>query len=366
MKNVQVGIIGCGGIAVAKHIPNLKKKQQAQIVALADSRGSAMLKDVARTNNLEDVALYDDYHKLLEDPNIEAVHVATSNQSHAQISIEALRAGKHVLCEKPMASTLEDAQLMVEAAQKSGKILSICANNRFKPGIWYLKQACTKGELGDIYFAKAHCVRRRGVPTWGDFLDVSVQGGGPVIDLGTHAIDLVLWMMNNYSPRMVVGKTFNVIGKLGSDANPYGAWNPDEFSVEDSGFALIEMQNGATIYLETSWALNTRDERPVSITLCGSKAGADMTEGLVINCEENGRLVDKKIVLNPSTIPFYEPNEIFGAQLEISQWIDCILNNKKPVVEPEQMLIVAKIIDAVYKSAKQGKPVFFNEKGNVV
>ena len=364
MKQVSVGIIGCGGIAQAKHIPNLLKNDKVKIIALADNRGCDYIQQVQEQFGLQQAAAYQDYQALLQNPDVEVVHVCTPNESHASITIEALAAGKHVLCEKPMASTLEQAEQMVAAAQQNGKKLSICANNRFIPSMWYLQDVCRKGELGDIYFAKAHCVRRRGVPTWGQFLDVNSQGGGPVIDLGTHALDLALWMMDNYKPRMVVGKTFDVIGKQGSPANPYGPWEPEEFTVEDSGFGMIVMQNGATIWLEATWALNTRDERPVSVTLCGSKAGADMTNGLIINTEEGGRLVDKNIVLNPNQIPFYQSKEVFGPELEIARWIDCILEDTQPVVLPQQMLVVAKIIDAIYLSNRTGKPVYFDEEGN--
>jgi len=355
---VRVGIIGCGGIARAKHIPNLKKKEGAVIAAVSDVRGEAYLDQVCRELGLSGVTLCADYREILADESIDAVHICTPNASHAALTIQALNAGKHVMCEKPMATTLEDAQAMVAAAENSGKKLTICANNRFTPAMWYLKGACARGELGEVYFAKAHCVRRRGVPTWGEFLDQEKQGGGPVLDLGTHAMDLALWMMDNYRPRRVTGKTFHKLGQLGSPANPYGNWKPERFTVEDSGFAMVEMENGAMIWLEASWALNTRDERPVSVTLCGTQAGADVTDGLTINTERSGRLVDEKIVLEPRTIPFYQPEQVYGPQLEISQWIDALQNGTEPVVRPEQMYTVQKIIRAVYESSESGETVY--------
>lgn len=359
-RPVRVGIIGCGGIARAKHIPNLKKKAGAHIAAVSDVRGEDYLRAVCAETGLADVQPCADYRQILADPTIEAVHICTPNSSHAKLSIEALEAGKHVMCEKPMATDLAQAQAMLCAAEKSGKKLTICANNRFTPAMWYLKGACTRGELGEIYLAKAHCVRRRGVPTWGEFLDREKQGGGPVLDLGTHALDLALWMMDNYRPRRVTGKTFYKLGPMGSPANPYGDWDPAGFTVEDSGFAMIEMESGATIFLEASWALNTRDERPVSVTLCGTKAGADVTDGLVINTERDGRLVDEKIVLEPRAIPFYEPTGgVYGPQLEISQWIDAIRNDTQPVVRPREMYTVQTIIRAIYDSSESGEPITF-------
>ena len=361
MEPIQIGIIGCGGIAQAKHIPNLLKIPGARIAALADVRGKDVLEEVVARFALRDTACYADYRELLANSAIDAVHVCTPNGSHAAITIEALAAGKHVLCEKPMATNTADAKRMVDAAAQSGKTLSICSNNRFTPAMWALKGLCAQGELGDIYFAKAHCVRRRGVPTWGQFLDVESQGGGPVIDLGVHALDLALWMMDNYKPKLVLGRTFDHIGKQGSAANPYGNWDPAEFTVEDSGFGMVVMENGATIYLEATWALNTRDERPVGISLCGTKAGADMTDGLVINTEEHGRLVDKQIVLNPKAIPFYQPKELYGPELELTKWIACLREGTPPVTLPHQMFTVSRIIDGFYQSARTGCPVILSE-----
>ena len=136
------------------------------------------------------------------------------------------------------------------------------------------------------------------------------------------------------------------------------AWDPERFTVEDSGFAMIEMENGAMIWLETSWALNTRDERPVSVTLCGTLAGSDVTDGLTINTERGGRLVDEAVVLSPRTIPFYEPEQAYGPQLEISQWIDSLRTGGQPVVRPEEMYTVQKIIQAVYDSSRSGESVY--------
>lgn len=354
---VRVGLIGCGGIAQGKHIPNLLKKQGAEIAAISDVRGTQYLAGVCGRFGLTGVKLCADYREVLADPGIDAVHVCTPNASHAQITIEALDAGKHVMCEKPMASSLKEAGAMVAAARRSGRKLTICSNNRFTPAMWYLKRQCAAGVLGEIYFAKAHCVRRRGVPVWGDFLDADKQGGGPVLDLGTHALDLALWMMNDYRPRRVTGKLFHKLGPQGSQANPYGAWDPERFTVEDSGFAMVEMESGAVIWLETSWALNTRDERPVSVTLCGTLAGADVTDGLTINTERDGRLVDENVILSPRTIPFYEPEQIYGPQLEIAQWIDALRTDTQPTVRPEEMYTVQRIIQAVYDSSRSGESV---------
>lgn len=158
------------------------------------------------------------------------------------------------MCEKPMAKTYADAKAMLDAHKKTGKKLTIGYQNRFRNDSQIMKRACVEGELGDIYYAKAHAVRRRAVPTWGVFLNEEEQGGGPLIDIGTHALDLTLWMMDNYKPASVKGSVFKKLGDQKETGNAWGDWDPKEYTVEDSAFGFITMENGATIILESSWA----------------------------------------------------------------------------------------------------------------
>ena len=193
-KKLHVGIIGCGGIANAKHLPSLKATGRVELAAFCDIIPERAEK-TAREYGAADAKVYTDYQALLRDPSIDVVHVCTPNKSHAQISIDALHAGKHVMCEKPMAKTAADARRMVAAAKETGKKLTIGYQYRQKPESAYLKKVIDHGDLGDIYFAEAYAVRRRGTPTWGVFLNEEEQGGGPLIDIGTHSLDLTLWLM---------------------------------------------------------------------------------------------------------------------------------------------------------------------------
>ena len=156
------------------------------------------------------------------------------------------------MCEKPMAKTAADARRMLEAARRSGKKLTIAYQNRFRADSEYLKAACRRGDLGEIYFAKAHAIRRRAVPTWGVFLNEEEQGGGPLIDIGTHALDLTLWMIDNYKPKTVVGTTYRKLADQRNTANAWGDWDPEGFTVEDSAFGFVVMENGTTIILESA------------------------------------------------------------------------------------------------------------------
>ena len=171
-------------------MPSLKKlADKVEMVAFCDivpEKAEQAVKDYGTP----DAKAYVDYHELLEDKSIDVVHVCTPNRSHAEITVAALEAGKHVMCEKPMAKTAADARLMLDAAKRTGKKLTIGYQNRCYPRCLLLKRACDEGELGEIYYAKAHAVRRRAVPNWGVFLNEYEQGGGPLIDIGTHALDL--------------------------------------------------------------------------------------------------------------------------------------------------------------------------------
>ena len=184
MKKLKVGIIGCGGIANSKHMPALtSQKDKCKMVAFCDIIRERAEKAAAQYG-AEGAKVYEDYHDLLADPEIDVVHVLTPNVAHCPITVAAFEAGKHVMCEKPMAATTEDAQLMIDTWKKSGKKFTIGYQNRFRKDTQTLFKACRAGDLGDIYFAKAHAIRRRAVPTWGVFPDKSKQGGGPLIDIG--------------------------------------------------------------------------------------------------------------------------------------------------------------------------------------
>lgn len=357
-KLVKVGIIGCGGIANGKHMPSLKKLKNVEMVAFCDIIEERAEK-AAKKFGVEDAKCYTDYKELLADQEIEVVHVCTPNKSHSFISIDAMESGKHVMCEKPMAKTAVEAKAMVEAAERTGKKLTIGYQSRYREDSAYLKRACDNDELGEIYFAKAHALRRRAVPTWGVFLDEEEQGGGPLIDIGTHALDLTLWMMNNYKPKMVVGSVYKKLGDQTETANAWGDWDPEEYTVEDSAFGFITMQNGATISLESSWALNTLDIGEAKTSLCGTKAGADMKEGLRINGVKYNKQYVEKPALGADGVDFYDGEAEEPQEREARLWIEAVVNDTEVVVKPEEAYVVTQILEAIYESAKTGKPVMF-------
>ncbi|TBL75024.1 Gfo/Idh/MocA family protein [Paenibacillus thalictri] len=358
-QKFKIGIVGCGGIANGKHMPSLAKLANVEMVAFCDVIVEKA-HDAAGKYGVEGARVTSNFRELLEDASIDIIHVCTPNDSHADITIAALDSGKHVMCEKPMAKTAADARRMVEAAKRSGKKLTIGYNNRFRTDSLYLKKVCEEGDLGEIYFAKAHAIRRRAVPTWGVFLDEEKQGGGPLIDIGTHALDLTLWMMDNYKPKAVLGTTHHKLSGRENAANAWGPWDPSKFTVEDSAFGMITMQNGATIVLESSWALNTLQTGEAKCTLCGTEGGADMQEGLRINGEKHSRLYMNNIQLDAKGVDFYDGKKENPQETEMRLWIEAIEQDKDPIVTPEQACVVSEILEAIYESAKTGKAVYFD------
>jgi predicted dehydrogenase len=358
-KKLRVAIIGCGGIANGKHLPSLKKLEQVEMVAFCDIEIKKAEKAAIEYGTPEAV-VYKNYKQLLEDESIDVVHVLTPNISHAEISIASMEAGKHVMCEKPMAKTSEEAKLMVETAERTGKKLTIGYNNRFRPDSQYLHNVCKQGDLGEVYYARAHAIRRRAVPTWGVFLDEEKQGGGPLIDIGTHALDLTLWMMDNYKPKSVMGTTYHKLGQKKDAANAWGSWDPEKFTVEDSAFGFITMENGATIVLESSWALNTLDIDEAKCSLSGTEGGADMKDGLRINGENFSKLYTTNVELGAGGVAFYDGKAESDSDLEARLWVESIVNNTDPIVKPTEALVVTQILEAIYESAKTGKAVYFD------
>ena len=360
-SELKVGIIGVGGIANGKHMPSLAKQSVVDMVAFCDVVEEHAAAG-AEKYGVKGAKVYTDYKKLLEKEKLDVIHVCTPNISHSEIAVAALEAGCHVMCEKPMAKTAEGARKMVAAAKRTGKKLTIGYQNRFRPDSQYLKNYCEQGGLGEIYFAKAHALRRRAVPTWGVFLDEEAQGGGPLIDIGTHSLDLTLWMMDNYEPEYAVGTTYHKLGQHKNSANAWGPWDPKKFTVEDSAFGFIRFRNGATVFLESSWALNIRQAGEAICTLCGTEGGADMWDGLHINGERFGRMYLEKAQLEAGSVAFYDGDSESAADLECRLWTKAVLEDTDPVVLPEQALVITEILEGIYTSNSTGKPFYFEPK----
>ncbi|MDN4477928.1 Gfo/Idh/MocA family oxidoreductase [Demequina sp. SYSU T00039] len=366
MAKLRVGIIGLGFIGTQKHLPGLKsQKDRIELVAFCDLE-EARAQKAADEYGDDGHYVTTDWKKVVEDPSLDVIHICTWNTSHCELTVAALEAGKHVMVEKPMAVTGEEARLMRDTAKRVGKKLTVGYQYRFATHNQFIRDVIDDGRVGEIYHAKAHAVRRRGVPIWGCFMDKSKQGGGPLIDLGTHALDLTLWYMGNYEVESVTGQKYHKLYDK-PQGNLAGPWDPEKFEVEDSAFGFIKMKNGATIFLEAAWALNVKEGRESCVELVGTEAGVETNQvGSDHQVTVNGPVGNELTRMQPDVAPPFFGAEaghhsgfvIMGSE-ECRRWVDAILNDTDPYVLPEQACVVTEILDAIYRSAESGEPVTF-------
>lgn len=341
---LRVGLIGAGGIAQAAHIPNyLKCGDKVEIVAVSDVV-EATAKNCAEKFSIPHV--FSRYEDMLHHVELDAVSVCTPNKFHAAATIAALNAGCHVLCEKPPAMTAEEAEEMAETAKKTGKILTYGFHFRHAPEVEALKRFVDGGELGHIYAARVHAVRRRGIPGWGVFTNKKLQGGGPLIDIGVHMLDTALYLMGYPEPETVFGVTYQTLGKR-KGVGLMGDWDWENFSVEDMARGMIRFKNGASIVLETAFAANVEKNEVMNVSLMGDEGGADVFP-LKIYQEKHDTLID--------ITPVYLTKKGHH-ELEIERFVDCCLTGQAPLSTAEQGVILQQIINAFYESAESGEAV---------
>ena len=349
-KKLKIGIIGTGNIA-EEHISAYKKNPNVELYAFCDL-DEELLKQKGEKHGV--TRLFTDKNEMLKLEEIDAVSVCTWNSEHAPCTIAALNAGKHVLCEKPMAMNEKEAREMQEAAVKNNKLLMIGFVRRFGNDCTVLEDFIEKDYLGEIYYAKATYLRRDGNPG-GWFGDKSRSGGGPLIDLGVHVIDLVRYLSGKPKPVSVYGATFQkLFNRKGTIGAPKylsaSASDNDICDVEDLASALIRFDNGEVLSVEAAFSLNIKEPQG-TIELFGTKAGAKLNPQLEIYGVENN----------------YQTNLSFAADTglafsglfdnEINHYVDCIINGSECKSHAEDGIEMMKILDAVYESARTGHEV---------
>lgn len=342
--NSKIGV-GVVGVGIGRlHIQGYIQCPEAQVLAVCDANEDRARR-VATEFGIPHV--FTDYEEMLKLEGIDAVSVCTPNYLHAPMTIAAFEAGKHVICEKPLAMTPEEGQAMVDAGKKAGKIFMTAFNNRFRGDTQVLKRFIEEGELGDIYYAKTGWIRRKGIPGMGSWFTTKCQsGGGPLIDIGVHVLDLALWLMGNPKAVTVTGSTYSIFGVKGEGTGKWGT--PEKggvCDVEDLAAAFIRLDTGATIFLEASWASHIERDR-IYTSLMGTKGGADI-DPFRIYKDLHGTGVD----ITPSF-----PNQS-GHMMEIKHFVECLVEGKEPISTGEHGLEVTKILDAIYRSAETGEEI---------
>lgn len=342
-QRLRVAVIGLG--IGRMHIEGWRQHPHVDVVAIADT-DAQRLDQVGEQFGI--ARRYGDAASLLANEALNVVSVCTPNKFHKELTIAALTAGCHVLCEKPMAMNAAEGREMLAAAQRAGKRLMINFSYRFSAQSQALKAQVDAGLFGDFYFGRSVWHRRRGMPGFGGwFGNKALAGGGPLIDLGVHRLDLALWLMGYPRPEWVMGNTYNPI------AGPLAAASGKSFDVEDLAAGFIRFDNGATLVLEASWAANIQEAELMETRLLGTKAGLlqkNLNEGYTFSAdvflEQNGA---------PFDMHMHTPKE--PARSAMHHYADAILNDRPHDAHGEQGLIVMQILDAIYASARTGAPV---------
>ena len=299
---------------------------------------------------------------MIRNEKLDIVSVAVPNNQHMELTIAALEAGANVLCEKPMAMNEEEAQKMLDTAKRCGKKLGIDFSYRFYPQSRAMKSMIEQGALGEIYYGRSVWLRRRGIPgmaantfntgkgktapmgSW--FFDKQQSGGGPLIDLGVHRLDLALWLMGYPKPVWVMASTYAKFGpEMGRKVGL-------EYTVEDLACAMIKFENGITLELDASWASNIKENELQTIRLLGDKGGMyqyNLEEGYTYDVEYYSEIADRQFDSKMHTAtPAPSAYQLF---------VDSVRDNTPFLVQPEEGVVVMKLLDAIYRSAASGEPV---------
>lgn len=348
MTALKVGIIGVGGIA-RTHLPGWQASGHAELAAGADLN-EEVLKAWGGENGVQ--RLYTDAADLIRDPDIDIIDVCTPNMYHAPLTIAALEAGKHVICEKPLAPGPGEIRQMIEARDRSGKKLMTAQHFRFQGSARAMKAEIEGGALGDVYHARSWMLRRGGAPVGEGFILKRHSGGGPCIDIGVHILDLTLWFMGNPEPVAVSGVARNEIAR---QEGAFSGWGrqpiPREYDVEDFAAAFVRFENGATLILEVSWLLHhdTAGE-DMQMWLYGTGGGLHWPRCEILDTDyESRQFYNRTVKLMHDGL---EPH----AQ-ECADFAQAVAEDGPSPVPAEQSLQVLTILDGIYRSQKAGGEV---------
>jgi predicted dehydrogenase len=346
---IRLGIIGAGNIGSVHMETFGKLKDSVELAGVTDVY-LPLAETRAKQHNIARVYATSD--ELLADPAIDAVVIAVSNEWHAPLAVKALEAGKHVLLEKPMAINLAAAKTIVQAQRKAGTVLMIPHQLRWESVAMQVKEQAEKGALGRIYHAKAGWLRRKGIPGWGTwFTQMNKSGGGPLIDIGVHMLDLSLYLMGNPRPVSVFG---SIYAEFGPRKKGIGTWGKPDwngiYDVEDFATALIKFDNGATLSLDVSWAALIETDSQPYVHLLGTEGGAALRG-------KSGKLMSEQFD-REANIELTVPADDEGSRIRMSRhFVECIRDNREPITSVMSGYTNNLILDAIYESSRTGREV---------
>ncbi len=346
-ERLRCGVIGAGAIGL-DHLNSLSQSHRGTAVAISEHNPARAREACDRFKIPRN---YSDYRELLEQADIDAVIVALPNHLHAPVAIEALRARKHVLLEKPLAMSAKEASKIIDIAAKMRRTVMVAQNYRFNRHTQLAKMMIQRGDLGEIYHARCFWLRRSGIPRIGSwFTQKKSSGGGCVVDIGSHMLDTCLHLLGDFDVTSVSGHTHSRFGSRGAGE---GAWGKSEidpakpFDVEDYGVALLKLKSGRTVTLEASWAgFHAGDMREQGVDLLGTTAGLSLFPAKIFR---NGSAGYETVHLASAKVPYPEDR--------VQHFVNCVLEGKKPLVTIEESLKLQQILDAIYTSASTGREV---------
>ena len=343
-KKLRVGIIGAGGIA-GTHTEHYKKMEDVEVVAASDVSEASIKKFGEKFPGTK---MFNDWKTMLSESNLDAVSVCTPNGLHMAATIDALNAGCNVIVEKPLAMNAVEGQKMLDAAKKNKQLLVIGFQYRYDPRSKALRAAVEEGTFGKVLFVRVQALRRRGIPNWGVFGRKELQGGGPLIDIGVHALEMAHYVMGSPEPMTASGNCWTYMGNKQPDMNWcwWPNWDHKTYTVEDFAAGSIRMKNGAIIHIESSFAAHIEKD-VFSFTLVGEKGGANW-DPLGMFYDHAGMMVN--------AAPHYVPKED-AFWLKMRNFADACLYDKPTIAPAEHGLMVQKMLDGIYASASSGKEV---------
>ena len=344
---LRCAVIGAGGIGL-DHLHSLTTCHRAAAVAIAENNPQRAREASVRHNIPRS---YSDYHELLEQPDIDAVTIALPNHLHAPVAIEALKARKHVLLEKPMALTAKEAAKIVDTAKTMKRVLMVAQNLRFNRHTQLAKAVIERGDLGEVYHVRCFWLRRAGIPRIGSwFTQKELAGGGCLYDLGVHLLDTAFHLLKEFDVATVTAQTYAKFGNRGLGEMDWGKSEVDPkrpFNVDDYAVALLRMKSGRSIAMEVGWAgFQNHDTREYGLDFCGTNAGLSLFPAKIFRNTLEGQEV---LQFNATKAPHPEDR--------IHHFVSAVLEGKKLLVPPEESLRVQQILEAIYTSAGSGKEV---------
>ncbi|WP_128545275.1 Gfo/Idh/MocA family protein [Larkinella soli] len=338
MTKYRAVLIGGGSIADKNHIPALKQLSERVDIVAVCSRDGGKARALADRHGIPHA--FSDAEEMFRTVGPDVMVNCTPNNLHYPFTTMALEYGCHVLCEKPPAISAHEARDMADRAKSRGRVLAYNLQLR-QAAEWALLMRCREeGRLGEIYHIKAHFLRRRGIPGWGYFTDRAVQGGGSLMDLGVHVLDLALCAMDYAQPDRILANAYDFIGKTGGKGL-MGSWDPTKFGVEDACMAYLSFPNNASIMLSTSFALNTQADRDRNLEVFGSRGGARLFP-FVLHAELAGELADVHF-------PYLEEEDI---QLKnTAAFLDACDGKPSNVCTAEEGAILQAVVEQIYQAA---------------